>query len=149
MLPFGLTNAPSTFMRVMNNLFSDLLDVCVVCFLDDILIFSPNAEEHKKHIELVLDRLRKYHFFAKLKKCEFFKTKVTFLGHDISADGVRVNAAKVASVTEWPAPRDLTEVRSFVGFCQFYNKFIRDFAKIARPLTDLTRKEVGFTWGDE
>ena len=136
-------------MRVMNNLFRDLLDECVVCFLDDILIFSKSAEEHKKHVKLVLDRLRKYKFFAKLKKCEFFKSKVTFLGHDISAEGVRVNAAKVASVTKWPVPRDLTDVRSFVGFCQFYNKFIRNFAIVAKPLTDLTRKDIGFMWGEE
>ena len=104
-------------MRVMNNLFHDLLDECVVCFLDDILIFSKSAEEHVKHVKLVLERLRKYCFYAKLKKCEFFKQSVTFLGHDISAEGVRVNAAKVASVIEWPVPKDLTEVRSFVGFC--------------------------------
>lgn len=97
-MPFGLTNAPSTFMRVMNNCFRDLLDECVVIFLDDILIFSKTKEEHERHIRIILERLRKYKFYAKLKKCEFFKPKVTFLGHDISEDGIRVNNQKISAV---------------------------------------------------
>ena len=90
-MPFGLTNAPSTFMRVMNNCFSDMLDECVVIFLDDILIYSKTLEEHAKHVRQVLDRLRQHQFYVKLKKSELFKQCVTFLGHDISANGVSVN----------------------------------------------------------
>ena len=90
-MPFGLTNAPSTFMRTMNNCFQDLLDTCVVVFLDDILIFSKTMEDHERDIQKVLERLCRNKFYAKLKKCEFFKSSVTFLGHDISKDGVRVN----------------------------------------------------------
>ena len=90
-MPFGLTNAPSTFMRTMNNYFQDLLDTCVVVFLDDILIFLKTIEDHERDVRKVLERLCRNKFYAKLKKCEFFKSSVTFLGHDISKDGVRVN----------------------------------------------------------
>jgi len=146
-MPFGLTNAPSTFMRTMNNCFRDMLDECVVVFLDDILIYSKSYDEHVEHIRKVLQRLRQHQFYAKLKKCEFFKRSVTFLGHDISEEGVRVNGKKIAAVQEWPVPKDATDVRSFLGFCQFYRNFIKDFAAIAKPLTDLMKAKVKFAWG--
>ena len=103
-VPFGLTNAPSVFMRVMNRLFADLLDQGVVVFLDDILIYSDDAMEHFRLLAMVLARLRKYEFFCKLKKCSFLKQKTSFLGFDFTSKGVRVQDAKVAAVSSWPTP---------------------------------------------
>ena len=103
-VPFGLTNAPSVFMRVMNHLFADLLDQGVVVFLDDILIYSENVTDHFRLLATVFDRLRKYEFFCKLKKCSFLKQKTSFLGFDFTNQGVRVQDAKVAAVSSWPTP---------------------------------------------
>ena len=143
-MPFGLTNAPSTFMRAMNFIFRDLLDECVVIFLDDILIFSKSLKEHDRDVRKVLEILHKNKFYRKLQKCEFFQKKLTFLGFDISENGMSVNSRKTSAVREWPAPKNVTEVRSFLGFCQFYRMFVKDFASIANPLTELTKDKVKF-----
>ena len=100
----GLTNAPATFMRAMNNLFVDLLDKGVVVFLDDILIYSATIERHLELLRLVFDRLRKHQFFCKLKKCNFLQTSTTFLGFDVSEEGVAINSKKVKSCRDWPVP---------------------------------------------
>jgi len=104
-MPFGLTNAPATFMRAMNNLFIDLLDKGVVVFLDDILIYSDTLKRHLELLRLVFDRLRRHQFFCKLKKCNFLSTSTTFLGFDVSSDGLSISDKKVKSCKDWPAPK--------------------------------------------
>ena len=103
-MPFGLTNAPATFMRAMNNLFSDLLDKGVVVFLDDVLVYSSSLEEHVRLLHKVMERLRKYEFYCKLKKCNFLQRSTTFLGFDIGGDGITISDSKVKSCRDWPVP---------------------------------------------
>jgi transposase InsO family protein len=148
-LPMGLCNAPSTFMRLMNETFRDMLDRCVLAFLDDILIYSRTREEHIGHVRQVLERLRKHKLYAKLSKCEWFQAEVEFLGHRIGRDGLAVSQDKVSAVQEWPAPKNVTEVRSFLGLAGFYRRFVKNFSLIARPLTELTHTDHKWEWGPE
>ena len=148
-MPFGLCNAPATFMRTMNNLFVDLLDKGVIVFLDDILIYSSSLEEHNRLLGLVLERLQKHSFFCKLKKCSFYQTSTTFLGFDVTGSGLAINEDKMKSVSSWPVPKDLKQVQSFLGLVQFFRKFIKGFSQLAAPLTYLTRVGQKFTWGQE
>ena len=145
-MPFGLKNAPSTFMRLMNEVLKDFLDDFVVVYLDDILIFSKNEEEHELHLRKVLQRLKQHKLYAKLSKCEFFKSEVEFLGHMVSGDGLRMADDKVAAILDWPAPKTVTHVRSFLGLANFYRAFVRKFGHIAAPLTELTKKDNPFSW---
>jgi hypothetical protein len=145
-LPFGLTNAPATFMHLMHQTFRDQLDDFVIVFLDDILIFSKTLEDHERHVRTVLDILRKEKLYAKESKCELFKSEVEFLGHHVGGNGIRMMESKVKAVQEWPTPTKSTHVRSFLGTAGYYRKFIRDFSKIAAPLTDLTKDNVTFLW---
>ena len=146
-LPFGLTNAPGTFMHLMHQTFREFLDDFVLVFLDDILIYSKTLEEHKEHVRKVLETLRKAKLFAKESKCEFFKTEVEFLGHIVGAHGVRMMEDKVKAIAEWPVPTKVGDVRSFLGTAGYYRKFIKDFSKIAAPLSELTKESVKFDWG--
>ena len=148
-LPMGLCNAPGTFMQLMNDTFRDLLDKCVLVFLDDILIFSRTKEEHTAHVREVLARLRASKLYAKRTKCEFFRSEVEFLGHRIGAEGLSVTQDKVKSVRDWPVPQDVKDVRSFLGLAGFYRKFVRDFSKIALPITELTKETTAFEWGEK
>ena len=146
-LPMGLCNAPGTFMELMNNTFADLLDRCVLAFLDDILVYSRTEQEHVQHVEAVLQRLRSQRLYAKLSKCSFFERQVEFLGHTIGADGLSVSPDKIAAVRDWPRPKNVREVRSFLGLANFYRRFVKDYALVALPLTELTKEKVQFTWG--
>ena len=146
-LPFGLTNAPATFMRMMNALFEGELDKFVQVFLDDILIFSPNIDEHLKHLQAVLTTLRKHQLFAKLSKCEFGLSSVTYLGHIVSDKGIATDPEKVKAVQEWPPLKNVHEVRQFLGLAGYYQKFIVKFAEIAAPLSDLVREDTTWAWG--
>ena len=146
-MPFGLCNAPATFMYLMNTILRPYIDQFVVVFLDDILIFSKNKWEHLEHVRKVLLKLREYKLYAKEKKCEFMKKGVEYLGYRVSERGLEVCQDKIDKVMNWPIPTCPKEVRSFVGIASFYRRFVRDFSKIARPLTDLTRKETEFVWG--
>jgi len=148
-MSFGLTNAPAYFMYLMNKVFMDYLDKFVVVFIDDILVFSRNEEEHEEHLRLVLQRLRENQLYAKLSKCEFWLKEVSFLGHVISEGGVSVDLGKVKDVLEWEAPQNVCEIRSFLGMAGYYRRFIEGFSKIARPMTKLLEKGSRFVWTAE
>ena len=147
-LPMGLCNAPGTFMQLMNETFRDALDRFVLAFLDDILVFSKTREEHIKHVREVLTRLRKQKLYAKLSKCEFFQDQVAFLGHQIGAKGLSVSQDKIDVVRDWKPCKDESEVRSFLGFANFYRRFVKDYSLLALPLSELTKNDVKFAWGD-
>ena len=145
-LPFGLTNAPGTFMHLMHETFRSYLDDFVLVFLDDILIYSKTLEEHELHVRKVLETLAKAKLYAKESKCEFFKTEVEFLGHLVGRDGVRMMQDKVQAVAEWPVPKNVRDVRAFLGTAGYYRKFIKDFSRISAPITELTKEKVKFEW---
>ena len=147
-MPFGLTNAPATFMHLMQDIFRPLLDKFVIVFLDDVLIFSKNEEEHEQHVKEVLEILRKHKLYAKASKCEFFKKKISFLGHVVSGEGVSMEESKVKAIHEWPAPKNLTELRGFLGLAGYYRKFVQGFSRIASPMTQLLHKDTPYNWQD-
>jgi hypothetical protein len=138
-MPFGLTNAPATFQTLMNDIFRDLLDVCVVVYLDDILVYSKTRADHEKHLRMVLERLQKHQLYAKLSKCSFFVTEIEYLGHIISPNGMRPNPKLVEALQKFPRPTTLKELQSFLGLANYYRKFIKDYSSIATSLTDATR----------
>jgi hypothetical protein len=145
-MSFGLTNVPAYFMYLMNKVFMEYLDKFVVVFIDDILIFSKMEEEHEKHLRLVLEKLRSNKLYAKFSKCEFWLTEVTFLGHVISAGGVLVDAGKVKDVLNWMPPTTASEIWSFLGLARYYHRFLKDFSKIAKPMTKLLENNKAFEW---
>jgi hypothetical protein len=149
LMSFGLTNAPVYFMYLMNKVFMEYLDKFVVVFIDDILKFSKTEEEHEEHLRLVLEKLRSNQLYAKFSKCDFWLTKVAFLGHIISAGGVSVDPGKVKDVLNWMPPITVLEIRSFLGLAVYYRRFIKDFSKIAKPMTRLLEKNKSFKWTAE
>ena len=148
-MPFGLTNAPPTFQRNMNNIFKDDLYKHVLIFLDDVLTFSKTPEDHLEHLEKVFRVLRTSGLRLKPKKCNLFRTEVHYLGHVINKEGIQPDPKKLAVIREWERPTDVTGVRSFVAFCNYYRKFVQNFAEVARPLYLLTSKGLKFTWTEE
>lgn len=144
---FGLTNAPSDFQAIMNEIFFDL--DYVLAYLDDITIFSNNPEEHEARTRVVFDRLRQNGLFCNLEKCQFNLSKISYLGYIVSSEGLSMDPAKVAAVTEWPIPSRKKEVQSFLGFANFYRRFIHNFSKLTVPLTQLLKKGVDFVWSKE
>ncbi|WVZ62766.1 hypothetical protein U9M48_012471 [Paspalum notatum var. saurae] len=142
-MSFGLTNAPAFFMYMMNSVFMNELDKFVVVFIDDILIYSKNEKEHEEHLRVVLTRLREHKLYAKFSKCAF----VGFLGHILVEKGVAVNPSKVKDVLNRKRPETVTKIRSFLGLAGYYRHFIKDFSKIAKPMTSLTKKNAKFVWG--
>ena len=147
-MPFGLTNAPAAFMDLMNRVFQPYLDRFVIVFIDDILVYLGSSEEHSEHLRIVLQTLRERQLYAKLSKCQFWLDKVAFLGHVISAEGVSVDPHKIKAVVNWKQPKNVSEVRSFLGLAGYYRKFVEGFSRIAAPLTKLTRKDVKYDWVD-
>ncbi|WJX81407.1 hypothetical protein P8452_64294 [Trifolium repens] len=143
-MPFGVTNAPAIFMAYMNRIFHSFLDKFVVVFIDDILVYSKNEEEHVEHLRLVLQVLRESRLYANPSKCDFWLKEVNFLGHVISREGIAVDPAKIDTVLSWKQPQTVTDVRSFVGLAGYYRRFIEGFAKIMAPMTQLTRKDQPF-----
>ena len=148
-MPFGLKNAPAVFQRFMNHIFRDMIDVYVVIYLDDILIYSKNREEHTKHVQSVLKRLMENHLFLKLKKCEFYTTTVTYVGIVITPEGVSMEKDKIEAIQEWKTPKTVKHIQAFLGFANFYRRFVNNFSKIVKPLTALTQKEKKWQWGSE
>ncbi|GKC75865.1 putative reverse transcriptase domain-containing protein [Tanacetum coccineum] len=148
-MPFGLTNAPAVFMDLMNRVCKPYLDKFVIVFIDDILIYSKNKQEHEEHLKLILELLKKEELYAKFSKCEFWIPKVQFLGHVIDSEGIHVDPAKIESIKDWASPKSPTEIRQFLGLAGYYRRFIEGFSKIAKPMTKLTQKKVKFVWGDK
>jgi hypothetical protein len=148
-LSMGLTNAPSTYQNVMNDIFREYLNDFVLVYLDDILVYSRTPEEHLHHIQLVLQKLRDERLYASRKKCDFGKTHLEFVGHIIGADGVRVDPKKTAVVDQWPKPADISNLRSFLGLANYFRKFIKNYSTMVAPLTSLTKKNRQITdWDD-
>lgn len=139
-MPMGLCNAPATFQTLMNNIFYDCIDDFLVLYMDDLLIFSKNEEDHMMHVEEVLQRLRQHNLYVSPKKCVFMSTEMDFLGLIVGKDGLRVDPKKMDVIKNWPRPANITEVRSFLGLVQFFRRFIARFSEIAVPLTNLTKK---------
>jgi hypothetical protein len=132
----------------MNNVFMEELDRFVVVFIDDILIYSETTKEHEEHLRVVLERLRQQKLYAKFSKCEFWMEKVAFLGHVLSVEGIAVDPSKVESVTKWEQLLNVTDVRSFLGLAGYYRRFIENFSKIAKPMTELLKNNTKFEWSE-
>jgi Reverse transcriptase (RNA-dependent DNA polymerase) len=137
-LPFGLANAPAVFQSVMNRTLQPYLGKFAMVYIDDVITYSKTAEEHEQHLRLVLQALRENHFYANAEKCNIFAPKVDFLGHVVSAEGLAVDPRKTAVVAEWPAPSNKKELQQFLGFANFLRRFIKNYGKIAAPMTKLT-----------
>ncbi|GJR45100.1 putative reverse transcriptase domain-containing protein [Tanacetum coccineum] len=148
-MPFGLTNAPAIFMDLMNRVCKPYFDKFVIVFIDDILIYLMSEEEHEFHLKTILDLLEKEKLYAKFSKCEFWLKEGYFLGHVVNHDGIHVDPSKVESVKNWKTPESSTKIRSFLGLAGYYLRFIKNFSKIAKPLTLLTQKNKTYVWGDE
>jgi hypothetical protein len=143
---FGLTNAPTYFMYLMNKVFMEYLDKFMVVFIDDILIFSKNEEEHDEHLCLVLQKLRENQLYAKLNKCEFWLKEVSFLGHIISEGGISVDPSKVKYVLSWNTSQNVLDIRNFLDLAGYYRRFIEGLLKISKPMTELLVKGNTFEW---
>lgn len=147
-VPFGLTNAPAVFQRVMNHALSDLLGKTCIVYLDDILVFSRNVADHARDLDAVLERLKKHNLRSKPEKCAFFQKSIDFLGHRLSKDGIATDPMKVSAVREWKTPESTTDVRAFLGLSGYYRRFVKDYAKIAAPMTDLLAQS-SFAWNEQ
>uniref|UniRef100_A0A158P4I8 RNA-directed DNA polymerase n=1 Tax=Tetranychus urticae TaxID=32264 RepID=A0A158P4I8_TETUR len=148
-LPFGLANGPASFMRMMSIVLSGLIYNTCLIFIDDLLIFSKTEDEHLNRCEIIFQRLKDAGLTLKPNKCSFFKRKILYLGHVVSEQGQEVDPEKIRKVQHFPTPHTVRDIKSFVALCSYYRRFIKDFAEIARPLTNLTRKDLPFEWGQE
>jgi hypothetical protein len=144
-----LTNALAHFTCLMNSVFMPELDKFVVVFIDDILIYSKNEEEHAKHLRIVLMRLREHQLNAKFSKCAFWLEKIQFLRHVLSAKGIVVDPSKVKDIQEWKPPTTVHQVRNFLGLAGYYRRFIPDFSKIVKPITGLLKNDTKFDWSSK
>ena len=136
-------------MDLMNRVFHPYLDQFVVVFIDDILVYSKDSQDHEQHLRMVLQILREKNLFAKLSKCEFWLKEVSFLGHIVYVEGIRVDPAKIEAIMNWKPPRNVTKVRSFLGLAGYYRWFLKEFFVIASSLTKLFLKGVKFEWDDK
>ena len=146
---FGLTNAPSVFQFFMDDIFKELLNENLVIYLDDILIFSQDKEKHDVLVEKVLDILKKNNLYVNVKKCSFDVTELDFLGYILTPEGVKMDPAKVEPVKNWPAPKDVKGLQSFLGFSNYYRRFVPFYSEITSPLTNLLKKGVKFIWSEK
>jgi hypothetical protein len=148
-MPFGLTNALATFQHFMNEIFHDLLDVCVVVYLDNILIYSDDLETHQKQVKDVLQRLRKYDLHTRPEKSGFHMDSIEYLGVIISPNGIAMDSEKVKVILDWPVPTSVKELQSFLEFANFYRHFIDNYSSITKALTSLLRKNTEYVWTDK
>ena len=133
----------------MNDILREYLDVIAVDILDDVIIFSADPAKHVEHVRSILAVLRKHQLYAKVQKCEFHKQDMTFVGYKVSPTGIGLDPEKVSAILDWPIPRSVKDIQSFLGFDNFYRKFIQNYYALASPLTSLTKKAVKFTWSVE
>ncbi|GKB54416.1 putative reverse transcriptase domain-containing protein [Tanacetum coccineum] len=148
-MPFGLTNAPVVFMDLMNRVCKPYLDIFVIVFINDILIYSHNKEEHANHLRIILELLKKEKLYAKFSKYDFWIHIVQFLRHLIDSQGLHVDPAKIKAFKNWASPTTPTEIRQFLGLAGYYQRFIKDFLKIAKYLMELTQKNKKYIWGED
>jgi len=148
-MPFGLVNAPSSFQRLLDHVLAPLKYNSCLGYIDDIVMFSRTFGEHLEHLEKAFKRLADANLRLKPSECEFALEEILYLGHVISRDGQKPDEKKVIAVTNFQTPICVRDVRSFVALCSYYRKFIKDFSIIAKPLTDLARKDQPFLWTDE
>jgi hypothetical protein len=148
-MPFGLTNVPSTFMRLMNHVLRAFIGKFVVVYFDDILIYINNLDEHLDHLRNVFSVLHSEQLYANLKKCTICMKKIVFLGYVVTAQGMEMDEEKVKAIRDWPTPKSVSEVRSFHGLARFYRRFVKGFSTIVAPLTEIVKKSIGFKWNDE
>ena len=146
--PQGATNALACFQYFMNDIPKEYLDVICVGLPDDVIIFSEDPSQHVAHVRSILQVLRENKLYAKVQKCEFNREQMTFVGYMVSLAGIDMDPAKIKSILEWPVPTSVKEVQSFLGFANFYRKFIDSYSRLAAPLTTLTIKSVRFTWSN-
>ncbi|XP_068649085.1 uncharacterized mitochondrial protein AtMg00860-like [Aristolochia californica] len=147
-MPFSLSNAPSTFQALMNEVFTDYLHKFVLVFFDDILIFSKSWPDHLQHLKKVFQLIRAHRLYLKRTKSTFGRQQVTYLGHLMTVAWVTVDPDKIAAVTQWPVPRTISALRGFLGLAAYYRKFIQDYAALTAPLTNLLHRN-SFQWTDE
>lgn len=148
-MPFGLKNAPATFQRMMDTALRGLLNKYCFVYLDDSIIFGNTIQQHNDNLAIVLQRLRELGLKIQPDKCEFLKPELEYLGHIITHEGIKPNPKKIEAVREFKIPKNPTGVKSFLGLAGYYRKFIRNFSKIGKPLTDLTQKDIPFHWTDK
>ncbi|MBW0505190.1 hypothetical protein O181_044905 [Austropuccinia psidii MF-1] len=148
-MPFGLINAPASFQNLVNDIFADFLDVFVVVYLDDIMVFSSSEEEHIKHVTSVLQRLREKNLFAKASKCVFHDSSVEYLGYVVSSDGLKMDSSKAQQILNWPQPKNIKALQYSLGFANFYCCFIKNYSKKITALTSLLKKDCPFIFNEE
>jgi hypothetical protein len=148
-MPFGLSNAPATFQNFINDVLAPYIDQFCTMYLDDTLIYSDTFEEHQEHVNLVLEAFEKAGLHLKPGKCEFYHQEVKYLHLIICMEGIKMDPEKITAVQDWEAPRNLKDIRVFLGFANFYHRFVQNYSKIIQPLTLLTRKGVTFVWKEE
>jgi hypothetical protein len=140
-MPFGLINVPATCQALINDIFREYLDIFVFVYLDGILIYSKNEENHVKHVTLILETLEKADIELHPEKCVFHAKEIKFLGYILTQDGIKMNPTKVKAVLNWPIPKIITEIQKFIGFANFYRRFIKGYLKIAISFTNFTKKD--------
>jgi hypothetical protein len=148
-MSFGVTNAPTHFMYLMNSVFMLELDKFVMVFIDEILIYSKSEEKHAQHLRVILQRLRDHQLYAKFSKCAFWLKELPFLGYIISTEGIVVNPSKAQEVLDWKSPRSVTQIHSFLGLAGYYHRFIPNFSKITKSMTKLLEKEAKIKWSPQ
>jgi transposase InsO family protein len=145
-MPFGLANAPASFQNMMNTIFRDLIDRGLVVYIDDLLIYTATEDEHERIVKEVLKRLKDNNLAVAPEKCEWHKSEVEFLGYMISENGISMSLDKVQTILDWETPKNVKDVQAFLGFANFYRRFIEGFSRICKPLTDLTKKDIRWEW---
>jgi hypothetical protein len=147
-MPFGLKGAPATFQQFMDNVFRPFLGRFAVAYIDDLAIYSNTKEEHLQHLRQILQTMRDNQIYGKMKKCIFMKDEAPYLGHIISKDGIKMDPKKVETIQNWPEITTIKQLQAFLGLMGYYRKFIKNFAQVAKPMTDLLKNESVNEWGD-